>query len=174
MLQSTTVPNFRSPVAHNVAVTPTIYSTPIAYRDTASPGTPSSLDYKTYPSVESVLAWPVFERQYKSCLNLQKLMLRCSKNADKPFPKGSRSSQSPIGLDIELCSGYLDGFFNRIHIKNPVLDEVQIRQWARDIAFNGFRWDARSCLVVSQTISFTIVRRELETQSPVSTTREVL
>lgn len=53
-----------------------------------------------------------------------------------------------MGVELESCSRLLNCFFTRIHIKNPILDEAEVRAWARDIAFHGIGWDARSCLVV--------------------------
>jgi hypothetical protein len=54
-----------------------------------------------------------------------------------------------MSVELESCSRLLDNFFSRVHIKNPVLDEKEIRQWAREISFNGIGWDGHSCLVVS-------------------------
>lgn len=54
-----------------------------------------------------------------------------------------------MSVELESCSKLLDNFFSRIHIKNPILDEKEIRQGAREISFNGIGWDGRSCLVVS-------------------------
>jgi hypothetical protein len=101
-------------------------------------------------TVESVLSWPIFEGQYTLSLNLRDLMTSPgSGNLDYLSPQSSGKSQSPMGVELESCSKLLDNFFSRIHIKNPILDEKEIRQWAREISFNGIGWDSRSCLVVS-------------------------
>jgi hypothetical protein len=101
-------------------------------------------------TVESVLSWPIFEGQYKSSLNLRDLMTSPSSgNLDYLSPQFSGKSQPLMGVELESCSNLLDNFFSRIHIKNPILDEKEIRQWAREISFNGIGWDSRSCLVVS-------------------------
>ena len=62
----------------------------------------------------------------------------------------SGKSQSRMSAELGSCSHLLDNFFDRIHIKNPILDEKEVRQWAREISFNGIGWEGRSCLVVSE------------------------
>lgn len=106
-------------------------------------------------TVETVLSWPIFEGQYKSSLNLRDLMTSpSSRNLDYLSPQSPGKSQSLMGVELESCSKLLDNFFSRIHIKNPILDEKEIRQWAREISFNGIGWDSRSCLVVSGLSQF--------------------
>jgi hypothetical protein len=107
-----------------------------------------------YFTVESVLSWPIFERQFASHLDLRQLMTNPSSgNLDHLSPHSSGKSQNLMGVELESCSNLLDKFFGRIHIKNPILDEKEIRQWAREISLNGIGWDSRSCLVVSEAIS---------------------
>jgi hypothetical protein len=109
-------------------------------------GTHGNLAFFT---VESVLCWPVFEGHYRSCLNLRDLMTSPSLGSlDYLSPQSSGKGQPHMNIEIKSCSKLLDNFFSRIHIKNPVLDEKEIRQWAREISFNGIGWDTRSCLVV--------------------------
>ena len=101
-------------------------------------------------TVESVLSWPIFDGQYNSSLNLTDLMTSPSSgNLDYLSPQSSGKSHPLMGVELESCSNLLDNFFSRIHIKNPILDEKEIGQWAREISFNGIGWDSRSCLVVS-------------------------
>jgi hypothetical protein len=59
-----------------------------------------------------------------------------------------RGGSGLISLELENCSQLLDRFFSRVHIKNPVLDEEEVRQWAKEVAFHGIGWNAQSCLVV--------------------------
>jgi hypothetical protein len=68
-------------------------------------------------------------------------------------PQSSGNGPALMSFEIESCSKLLDNFFTRIHIKNPVLDEKEIREWTKEISFNGVGWDARSCLVVSRSPS---------------------
>ncbi len=56
-------------------------------------------------------------------------------------------------LEIESCSRLLEVFFKHVHIKNPVLDEKLIRQWARGVCLDGIAWNAQSCLVVGSLLS---------------------
>jgi len=89
-------------------------------------------------TLESVLSWPVFEGQYRSCLNLRDLMTNPSPghlNFKSSRVSGEGQQQS-ISIELESCSILLDNFFNRIHIKNPI------------------GWDGRSCLVVSWAYPF--------------------
>ena len=72
-----------------------------------------------------------------------------SGNLDHLSPQSSGKSQNLMGVELESCSNLLDKFFGSVHIKNPVLDKKEIRQWGREISLNGIGWDSRSCLVVS-------------------------
>lgn len=111
---------------------------------------PSSFNNPSFFTVESVLRWPIFEGQYGSCLNLRDLMTNpTSGGFEYLSPQSSGKGQSRMSVEVESCSRLVDNFFSRVHIKNPVLDEKEIRQWAREISFNGIGWDGRSCLVVS-------------------------
>jgi hypothetical protein len=104
-------------------------------------------------TVESVLSWPIFDGQFDSSLNLRDLMTnRSLESLDHLSPQSAGKSQNLMGVELESYSNLLDKFFGRIHIKNPILDEKEIRQWAREISFNGIGWDSRSCLVVSEDI----------------------
>jgi hypothetical protein len=102
-------------------------------------------------TVEGVLAWPIFQEQYRSCLNLRDLMQapHSATVMEHLSPQSMGKGPSLMTFELDSCSTRLDHFFSRVHIKNPVLDEHEIRRWAREISFNGIGWDARSCLVVS-------------------------
>jgi hypothetical protein len=102
-------------------------------------------------TVESVLSWPVFQEKYRYCLNLRDLMSASGSGYSEYLsPQSSGKGPAWMNFELESCSKLLDNFFNRIHIKNPVLDEKEIREWTKEISFNGIEWDARSCLVVSR------------------------
>jgi hypothetical protein len=114
-----------------------------------------------YFTVESVLSWPIFERQFDSYLNLRELMTNPSSgNLDHLSPQSSGKSQNLMGVELESCSNLLDKFFGCVHIKNPVLDEKEIRQWGREISLNGIGWDSRSCLVVSDLSDNSLVSKK--------------
>jgi hypothetical protein len=101
-------------------------------------------------TVESVLSWPIFEGQFNSLPKLRDLMTNPSSgNLDHLSPQSSGKTQHLIGVELESCSNLLDMFFGRVHIKNPILEEKEVRQWSKEISFNGIGWDSRSCLVVS-------------------------
>lgn len=40
----------------------------------------------------------------------------------------------------------LDNFFNFVHVKNPVLDEQQIRRTVNKVCLHGIDWSAEACL----------------------------
>jgi hypothetical protein len=102
-------------------------------------------------TVEGVLAWPIFQEQYRSCLNIRDLMQapHAATGMEHLSPQSMGKGPSLMMFELDSCSTHLDHFFSRVHIKNPVLNEQEIRRWAREISFNGIGWDARSCLVVS-------------------------
>lgn len=113
-------------------------------------GDPTTGHDPSFFTVESVLRWPVFNEQYRACLNLRELMTNPSLGSSEYLsPQSSGKGQARMSVELESCSRLLDNFFTRIHIKNPVLDEKEVRQWAREISFNGVGWDGHSCLVVS-------------------------
>jgi hypothetical protein len=137
----------RPPSTQCISSSPVILNTS---RVTNEAKTSTAFSNPYFFTVESVLSWPIFEGQYNSSLNLRDLMTSPSSgDLDYLSPQSSGKSHPPMGVELESCSNLLDNFFSRIHIKNPILDEKEIRQWAREISFNGIGWDSRSCLVVS-------------------------
>jgi hypothetical protein len=106
-------------------------------------------------TVENVLSWPVFRGKYEACLGLRGLMTEVGiLNNLSPQSIGAGKGSNLANLELDSYTRLLDNFFTRIHIKNPVLDEKQVRRWTREIAFNGIGWDARSCLVVCHISAF--------------------
>ena len=103
-------------------------------------------------TVEAVLSWPVLKEEYGPCLDIRDLMANPDNSCDdtsSPLAFGTLAASSLIDFELESCSHLVNNFFRYVHIKNPVLDEDEIRSWVREISLNGVGWDARSCLVVS-------------------------
>lgn len=50
---------------------------------------------------------------------------------------------------IPLCRRFLQ----TVHIRNPVLEEKDLMQYASNIQENGLQWDKYSCVVVSQLVA---------------------
>jgi hypothetical protein len=91
-----------------------------------------------------VLAWPVFENQdFGQRLNLRSL-LQSSKTTVET-PRLSVSADFDLNEAPQLLSQYLDN----VHIFNPILEEVKVREYMMEARFNGLGWDARSCLLVN-------------------------
>lgn len=92
-------------------------------------------------SIETILSWPAFADQspviyLKSLLN----------PSDVGPPNHSRADV--IHQDVryeELLQRFLDNVF----IYNPVLEETTLQQFIREIEFQGFGFDAKSCLLVN-------------------------
>lgn len=56
----------------------------------------------------------------------------------------------------------LQWFFRYVHIYNPILEVEKVQEYARNLAFNGLAWDAKSCLLVSlfQSRNTLVLRRD--------------
>jgi hypothetical protein len=56
----------------------------------------------------------------------------------------------------------LQRFFRYVHIYNPILEVEKVQGYARNLAFNGLAWDAKSCLLVSyiQADHILVLRRD--------------
>jgi hypothetical protein len=110
------------------------------------------LSNPNFYTLESILSWPVFAGQFNSHANLRQLITSPNLGIIDPLSPHSLGKGPPMSVELDSCSSQLDNFFTRIHVKNPILDEKEIRRWARELSFNGIGWDGRSCLIVSRRI----------------------
>ena len=114
---------------------------------------------QSFITVEAVLCWPVLKGEYKPYLDIRDLIANsdnpCADTSSSPS-FGTLAASSLTDIELESCLHLVDNFFRYVHIKNPVLDEVEVRGWVRQIALNGVGWDARSCLVVGFSHIFSL------------------
>lgn len=91
-------------------------------------------------SIEAVLQWPPFvEYGFPSCLY----------RPEDGFSFGDSSTGwVPVDVDLPGAETALRGFFDNVHIFNPVLEEEDVRNYIRRVRLDGIAWDAVSCLVV--------------------------
>jgi hypothetical protein len=113
---------------------------------------------------EDLLEWPIFEAQHDRS-EIEILIL----NPSLAREGQERAQGLSIAADPDRRSGYdrgireedvprlLDRFLANVHIKNPILDTNYIIRVGKNIAENGFEWDAPSCLVVWNLICFSRV-----------------
>jgi hypothetical protein len=101
-----------------------------------------------FMNFENVLSWPVFQRRFEDRLDIKSRLARSEAAISRRFSQ-PLDSISQITLDIETCSRLLESFLENVHIKNPVLDETEIRMYIQQTCSDGLGWDAQSCLVVS-------------------------
>lgn len=119
-----------------------------------SPATPDSVRLvsstklsreRLFPAnLDGVLRWSVFQ-------NITSSMTTASSPYSTRTPLQSDGQQSTwLGdeLDPATCDRWLDNFFAHVHVKNPVLDEVQTRRLVRKLCIQGAGWDITSCLAL--------------------------
>lgn len=104
---------------------------------------------------EDLLDWPIFEGKYDrsetEMLIFNPALARDSQQRIPGFSVAAdsdRRSGYDRGIREEDVPGLLDRFLVNVHIKNPILDTNDTMRMGKDIAENGFKWDAPSCLVV--------------------------
>lgn len=94
--------------------------------------------------IEAVLQWPSFS-EYGFCSRLY----------PTPRPDGELQPSDPatwrvsVGMELPPAEGVLRGFFDNIHIFNPVLEEDDVQSYINIVRFEGVGWDGVSCLVVT-------------------------
>lgn len=131
----------RRPEDGNVAQTPASIPSVLS---AAAPEKPIASTRRRM-SVETVLSWQAFANQSPN-LDLKALLVR----------DDIGQVESSLNTDFMQQTGYeeqlLQRFLDNVFIYNPVLEEAVLQQYIREIQFHGLKWDAKSCLLVSQTI----------------------
>ncbi|KAL2841985.1 hypothetical protein BJX68DRAFT_245045 [Aspergillus pseudodeflectus] len=92
-------------------------------------------------NIESILAWPVFQhRVLEPRPPLGALLQARDSPAEPPLR----------GLDFETSSArqLFHNFLTHVHTYNPVSEAEEIEKYIRDALFDGFGWDAKSCLLL--------------------------
>ncbi|TLS20217.1 uncharacterized protein PpBr36_11496, partial [Pyricularia pennisetigena] len=116
-----------------------------------------------WASCESILRWPALrDLLLPEEQNIQSFVLESDLDFDEVFvSKTSRVQstrpkfQSPSDADSrrrEISEAEIvplvDKFLMEVHVRNPILDEEELRRYARDVAENGMTWDGKTCLVL--------------------------
>lgn len=116
--------------------------------------TDDSISSQTEPQFHSlsthitdVLSWPVFEGQFNAHLDVKSLLRRVPPASIVCSPASDLYTIAN-GLDPRSGLDLLEAFLQHVHVKNPILDEVRIRQMVHRINLEGFGWDPESCLVL--------------------------
>ena len=70
-----------------------------------------------------------------------------------PFPAATPHTDAAnwrmsVDVDLPAAEAVLQGFFDHVHIFNPILEEEDVRDYIRRVRFDGIGWDSVSCLVV--------------------------
>lgn len=90
-----------------------------------------------------VLNWPVFGGKFVS----QARSLALNQRSESKPSVRTALIESCIS-NATISSKLLDNFIRHVHIKNPILDLVEIRCLAQRLRLNGVSWDLESCLVL--------------------------
>jgi hypothetical protein len=108
---------------------------------------------------EDLLEWPIFEGQHdRSEIEILIFNPSLAREGQQRVPGLSiaadpdRRSGYDRGIREEDVPRLLDRFLANVHIKNPILDTNYIIRAGKNVAENGFEWDAPSCLVVRNFI----------------------
>lgn len=91
-------------------------------------------------SIETVLSWPAFADQ---CPNTYlKSLVSTSPCGHTSFPR-----VDVIHQDVQF-DDLLQRFLDHVYIYNPVIEETTLNQYVREVEYHGFKFDAKSCLLV--------------------------
>ncbi|KAH8648836.1 hypothetical protein BGZ61DRAFT_436432 [Ilyonectria robusta] len=93
-------------------------------------------------NLDAVLRWPVL-RDVVAGLTPDPLLC-----GNTPSIREEPFSTISDELDAAVCNTWLDAFFNRVHVKNPITDERTIRRLVLRVCLEGAGWDAHSCLAL--------------------------
>jgi hypothetical protein len=131
-----------------------------------------TLPYYFHGSSEDILDWPIFQSKHNR-EQIERLIFNPALHYDadytspsSKFPRVSATSpqdgenlegprrrmSSLRGIREEDVSELVERFLANVHTKNPILDAGALKEIVQTIAAEGFGWDARSCLVVSQDL----------------------
>ena len=110
-----------------------------------------SLEVPTaFATVDHVLSWPIFgNKRPKDFLSHEVLIkdqagIHSHTNSTNEQSNG-RWNQTINETEIPRL---VERFLEFVHIKNPILDAIQLRQDARRIAEDGIDWEPSTCIVV--------------------------
>lgn len=93
-------------------------------------------------NLEQILAWDIW-LPHRPLDRLGR-----SRFLDPLFDPVSQEIHAALTVDPSCFAGYLDAFFRRVHVLNPVLDEKQMRGQLNHLLLTGMGWDASCCLLL--------------------------
>ncbi|KAJ6099548.1 hypothetical protein N7467_001083 [Penicillium canescens] len=89
--------------------------------------------------------WPVFHERYpKNCL--QDAVFGPSPQSLQHIQE--KSKRIKFGFQEDKVPELMEQFFLLVHIKNPIVDEKELKNYARRAVEEGLGWDEGSCLVL--------------------------
>lgn len=105
----------------------------------------------TLLNCESVLKWPIF------CITAQlpqSFALEHAKNAPANTESFNSTNFGSRGIQENDFITLSNRFLEFVHIKNPVLDLDEYREWVKMAVDQGPGWDGPTCLVVSPLFTY--------------------
>ncbi|CAI7612324.1 unnamed protein product [Penicillium glandicola] len=139
-------------------------------RDLSHPENPPFGIWWTY-TIEETLLWPILN--YHGPVNEVLDVLFDSsddeesdndKNGDENTPQIERMRSPQMGKskrkqngmrnssgldDGDIVPNLIDSFLRNVHIRSPILDLLQLRNSAKNLAENGLDWDGETCQVIN-------------------------
>ncbi|KAH7064205.1 hypothetical protein BKA63DRAFT_180642 [Paraphoma chrysanthemicola] len=95
---------------------------------------------------ESMLAWPIFRDIVDpSDLDAESFVLEASNESTCAGESKRRNGQ---GIQEEQFLPLCQKFLLHVHTRNPILDQAELIQYAKDATEHGVEWDGPSCLVL--------------------------
>ena len=136
---------------------------PAALPANPNPSTPSSAPQSAAPSssssdvwtrgkpslvgIEAVLQWPSFSEH-----GFRSRIYPTPRSDGETQPSDPATWRVSVGMELPPAEGVLRGFFDNIHIFNPILEEEDVQSYIDVVQFEGIGWDAVSCLAVINTL----------------------
>lgn len=117
---------------------------------------PVDLAGQTFGMCETLLQWPIFENKYSvsgpELLVFQSEVTEMLEEKPCLSPSSNSNATQLLGsrrlIHEEDALRLTRKFLSCVHIKNPVLEEHNLFDVAREVMEHGFGWDERSCLMV--------------------------
>lgn len=123
---------------------PSSQNSPLNAPNLTARGVSDTAEYRYHVNVESMLQWPVFERQnIDQRVNLKSLF-------DSVHETNFALQWSPSDPDIqsEEVDDALQKFWDHVHVFNPIFEEAKLKEQLDSIRSNGLGWNPESCLLV--------------------------
>jgi Fungal Zn(2)-Cys(6) binuclear cluster domain len=99
-------------------------------------------------TTEELLSWTVFRGHYDDSRDLKGLLRSSTGSNTATSPATVDSSHIFDELDSVSTKHLVDQFFRHVHVKNPMLDEMKLRQMVHRLSLDGPTWEPASCLAL--------------------------